>query len=173
MATHLRFGQKLPHFNPAALPQEYMPRMADAADENHPKHYLIPGKIFASADPVAITTIVGTGVTLCLHDPIKKIGGANHFTLPVQAEASCKALLETVLKLGAELHNLEAKIFGGSQPTVTFSNPSEWLGNRNVEAALKFLGERGIRLGNTETGGTHGRKLIFHTDDGKAWAQAL
>ena len=170
---HLRFGQKLPRFNPAVLPQEYMPRMADVADENHPKHYLIPGKIHASADPVAITTIVGTGVTLCLCDPKKKIGGACHFTLPAQAEASCKALLEAVVRLGAELHNLEAKVFGGSQPTVTFSNSTDWLGNRNVEAALKFLGERGIRLGETETGGTQGRKLIFQTDNGKAWAQQL
>lgn len=173
MTMPLRFGQKLPRFNPAVLPQEYMPRMTDVAEENHPKHYLIPGKIYSSADPVAITTIVGTGVTVCLCDPIKKIGGANHFTLPVHAEASNKALLEAVLKLGAEPHNLEAKIFGGSQPTVTFSNSTDWLGNRNVEAALKFLGERGIRLGETETGGTHGRKLVFQTDNGKAWAQAL
>ena len=173
MATHVRFGQNLPRFNPAVLPQEYMPRMAEVADENHPKHYLIPGKIFASADPVAITTIVGTGVTLCLCDPVKKIGGANHFLLPIQAEASCKALLESVIRLGAEAHNLQAKVFGGSQPTVTFSNSTDWLGNRNVEAALKFLGERGIRLGETETGGTQGRKLIFQTDDGKAWAQQL
>jgi len=48
-------------FNPAVLPQEYMPRIADVTDERHSKHYLIPGKVFVSAEPVAVSTIVGTG----------------------------------------------------------------------------------------------------------------
>ena len=45
---------KPPQFNPAVLPMEFRPRMAYVSDENHTKHYLIPGKIFASAQPFAI-----------------------------------------------------------------------------------------------------------------------
>jgi len=164
---------KLPRFNPAVLPMEYMPRTPHVTDEQHAKHYLIPGKIFASAEPVAITTILGSGVTLCLCDPQKGVGGANHFTMPLASDASSEALLQQLLALGASMHSLEAKIFGGSQPQITFGNSSEWLGNRNVEAALNFLGTRGIRLAEKEVGGTRGRKLIFQTDDGRAWAQQL
>ena len=164
---------KLPRFNPAALPMEYMPSIPHVADAKHAKHYLIPGKVFTSAEPVAITTILGSGVTLCLCDPQKRIGGANHFTMPVSADSSNEELLQRLLALGANFNSLEAKIFGGSQPQVTFGNSSEWLGNRNLEAALNFLGTRGIRLAEKEVGGTRGRKLIFQTDDGCAWAQQL
>jgi chemotaxis receptor (MCP) glutamine deamidase CheD len=31
----------------------------------------------------------------------------------------------------------------------------------------------GIRLVHSEVGGTHGRKLVFHTDDGQAWSEQL
>jgi len=31
----------------------------------------------------------------------------------------------------------------------------------------------GIRLVQSEVGGTHGRKLIFQTDDGRAWSEQI
>src|SRR5437588_8599411 len=130
---------KLPRFNPAVLPMEYMPSIAHVADAKHAKHYLIPGKVFTSVEPVAITTILGSGVTLCLCDPQKRIGGANHFTMPVSADSSNEELLQRLLALGANFNSLEANIFGGSQPQGTFGNSSEWLGNRNLEAAYKFI----------------------------------
>lgn len=166
-------NSKLTRFNPAILPMEYMPRIADVVDEQHAKHYLIPGKVFASADPFAITTILGSGMALCLCDPQKGIGGASHFNMPLGSDALNEALLQRVLTLGANLEALEAKIFGGSHPQVTFGNSNRWLGDRNVEAALDFLKTRGIRLAEKETGGVRGRKLIYQTDDGCAWAHQL
>lgn len=171
MATH--FNSKAPRFNPAVLPVEYMPRIADVADEQHAKHYLIPGRIFASATPVAITTITGSGAVLCLCDPQNRIGGANHFLTPLEAQASSESLLQKMLGLGANVRNLEGRVFGGSQPSVTFGNHRDWLGNRNVEAAVHFLGVHGIRVAEKEVGGTKGRKLVFQTDNGRTWSQQL
>ena len=51
----------------------------DASDDTHARHYLIPGKIFAAAQPFAISTIVGSGIALCLWDSERRVGGANHF----------------------------------------------------------------------------------------------
>lgn len=171
MATHV--NSRLPRFNPAVLPAEYISRVPDVADELHAKHYLIPGRIYASATPVSITTIVGSGATLCLCDSQNRIGGANHFLTPIEAQASSESLLQKMLSLGANVRNLEGRIFGGSQPSVTFGNSKDWLGNRNVEAVLHFLGVHQIRLAEKEVGGTHGRKLIFQTDSGRAWSQQL
>src|SRR5689334_7366361 len=171
MATHV--NSKVSRFNPAVLPVEYMPRIANVTDELHAKHYLIPGRIFASATPTAITTIAGSGVTLCLCDVQNRIGGANHFLTPVEAKASSEALLQKMLALGENVRNLEGGVFGGSQPTVTFGNTKDWLGNRNVEAALHFLRVHQIRLAEKELGGTSGRKLVFQTDNGRAWSQQL
>jgi chemotaxis protein CheD len=174
---------KTVRFNPAALPLEYIPKIADVTDSRHAKHYLIPGKIFVSADAVAVSTIVGTGVSVCLWDQVRRVGGINHFLLPTNAEgfldntkyadAANHSLLQELIQLGADPRSMEARVFGGSQPSVTFSSSTECLGDRNVQIALDFLGRRNIRLVEKEVGGTRGRKLIFQTDDGRTWNQQL
>src|SRR5215475_5920107 len=73
---------KMQAFNPAVLPMEYLPRIPYASDDKHTRHYLIPGKIFVAAQPFAISTIVGSGVALCLWDSAQCIGGVNHYMLP-------------------------------------------------------------------------------------------
>jgi chemotaxis protein CheD len=175
--------KKTQSFNPAVLPMEYLPRIMGASDDKHARHYLIPGKIFAAAQPFAISTIVGSGVALCLWDSAHRIGGANHFMLPEGPEDSENAaryanvanpaLLRRMLELGAELKSLQARIFGGSLPGVSFGNGGDRLGDRNVQAVTHFLNMNGIRILQSEVGGTQGRKLLFHTDDGKAWSDQL
>jgi chemotaxis protein CheD len=170
-------------FNPAVLPMEYLPRIMGASDDKHARHYLIPGKIFAAAQPFAISTILGSGVALCLWDSVHCIGGANHFMLPEgpadsenatrYANVANPALLQRMLELGAERKALEARIFGGSLPAVTFGNSGDRLGDRNVQAVTHFLSMNGIRLVQSEVGGTSGRKLVFHTDDGRTWSDQL
>lgn len=170
-------------FNPAVLPMEYLPRIPYASDEKHARLYLIPGKIFAAAQPFAISTIVGSGVALCLWDSVQHIGGANHFMLPEgpddnenatrYANIANPALLQRLQDLGATAKTLEAKIFGGSLPNVTFGNGEGHLGDRNVEAVTRFLEVNGIRLVQSDVGGTRGRKVIFQTDDGRTWTEQL
>jgi chemotaxis protein CheD len=179
----MTFKPKTHSFNPAVLPMEYLPRVLDASDDKHARHYLIPGKIFAAAQPFAISTIVGSGIALCLWDSEHRIGGANHFILPEGPEDSVNAtryanvanpaLLKRMIDLGAQLNFLEARIFGGSLPAVTFSSGGDCLGERNVQAVTHFLKINSIRLVQSEVGGTHGRKLVFHTDDGRAWSDQL
>lgn len=179
----MNFRPKAPQFNPAVLPMEYLPRIAYVSDDKHTKHYLIPGKIFASAQPFAISSIVGSGIALCLWDSVSKIGGANHFLLPEgpennenaarYANVANPALLQRMLDLGADRKGLEARMFGGSLPGISFGGEGERLGDRNVQAANHFLRLNGIRVLQSEVGGTHGRKLVFHTDDGKAWWEEL
>ena len=179
----MTFRPRNSQFNPAVLPMEYLPRIANASDDKHTKHYLIPGKIFAAAQPFAITSIVGSGVVVCLWDSVSKIGGANHFMLPEgpedaenatrYANVANPALLERVLTLGGDRKSLEAKLFGGSLPGVSFGETGERLGDRNVHAATHFLNMSGIRVVHTEVGGTHGRKLVFQTDDGQVWCEEL
>jgi len=179
----MNFKPKTQSFNPAVLPMEYLPRVLDASDDKHARHYLIPGKIFAAAQPFAISTIVGSGVALCLWDSEHRVGGANHFILPEGPEDSVNAtryanvanpaLLQRMVDLGARLNFMEARIFGGSLPGVTFSTGGDCLGDRNVQAVTHFLKMNGIRVIQSEVGGTKGRKLVFQTDDGRAWSEPL
>ena len=165
------------------LPLEYRPRLAEASDTKHARHYLLPGKVFASAEPAAVTTIVGSSVALCMWDAVSGCGGAVHFLMSEApqddqgntkyADAAGETLYKMLLEVGATPRGLEAKIFGGLQPAVKFENAPSCLGNRNVEAILKFLAAKGIRLAGKEVGGNAGRKVIFHTDDGCTWSEAL
>ena len=174
---------KLPKSYLPVLPLDYAPQLAGVTDEKHPKHYLIAGKIFASSQPVAVTTIVGSGVAICLWDSESGVGGVDHFLLPEAppddlanskyGSAANQMLLRQVLHLGASVNCLKAKVFGGIQPAVKFGNSSQCLGSRNVEIALKFLSERGIRIVEKQVGGTQGCKLVFQTDDGCSWLQPL
>jgi len=162
---------------------EYRPRLPFVIDDKHTHHYLIPGKVFAAAQPFLISTIVGSGVVLCLWDSARRIGGANHFMLPEGAEDTAgetrygnvanPALLQRLLDLGANLKTLEAKIFGGSLPIATFGNGEGHLGDHNVQVVTHFLALKKIRLTLSEVGGTRGRKVIFQTDDGRAWVEQL
>ena len=168
---------------PAALPLEYYPRPAGVSDIRHGRHYLIPGQIFASPQPFAVTTIVGSGCALCLWDPTTGVGGVCHFVFPDGAgneldpgrygSQAAATLRQRLLDLGADPSQLQAKLYGGAQAKVTFGNTRECLGHRNVKLAIHFLQEREIRLVESEVGGTQGRKLVFQTDDGSAWSQQL
>ena len=179
----MTFKRKAQVFNPAVLPMEYLPRILGTDDQKHTRHYLMPGKIFAAAQPFAISTIIGSGVALCLWDSARRIGGANHFMLPEGPEESENgtryanianaALLQRMLDLGASIKTLKARIFGGSLPGVTFSSGGDCVGERNVHAVRHFLKLNGIDILQSEVGGTRGRKLVFHTDDGEAWSVQL
>ena len=166
-----------------ALPLEYYPRLAEKSDVLRGRHYLIPGQIFASPQPFAVTTIVGSGCALCLWDPSTGIGGVCQFIFPEGPEdeldpgrygnQATGTLLQRLLDLGADPGEVQAKLYGGAHPKLTFGNTRECLGHRNVKAAIHFLKEEDIHLVESEVGGTQGRKLVFQTNDGQAWSQQL
>ena len=107
----------------------------------------------------------------------------NHFMLPEgpennqnadrYASIANPALLQQMLDSGAEVKSLQAKIFGGSLPNVDLRMENDHLGDRNVQVAKEFLKSNRIKIVHSEVGGNRGRKLIFHTDDGRTWSEQL
>jgi chemotaxis protein CheD len=145
--------------------------------------YLLPGQFHVSAEPCQIKTILGSCVSICLWDSRRAVGGMNHFLLPSSGEGqpvslrfgdmATAALLEKLLWVGGRVENLTAKVFGGA---AIFQNQNRYavsLGARNVAAALELLKNAGIPVVAQQTGGSHGRKLIFNTDDGAAWSKRV
>ncbi|SPF34720.1 putative chemoreceptor glutamine deamidase CheD 1 [Candidatus Sulfotelmatobacter kueseliae] len=145
--------------------------------------YLLPGEFHASAEPCQIRTILGSCVSICLWDVSHLAGGMNHFLLPASREGepaslrfgdlATKALLEKVLRLGCRLPNLRAKIFGGGSMFLNSNRRAISLGEQNVAAALALMKNARIPVSVQETGGTHGRKVVFNTDDGTAWCRRI
>jgi chemotaxis protein CheD len=168
-------SQNVEKFNPAALPADAMKGFEhDEPLTALPKHFLYPGQMFVSKEPIVITTILGSCAALCLWDCRKKIGGMNHYLLPEGTDSGPNrlrygnvanpALLNELLGLGCEIKNMQAKIFGGSSAFA--ANPLQSVGTRNVQLGEEFLRGVGIRLVAKEASGKHGRKLFFQTHDG-------
>lgn len=171
------------------------PRLAPAAGEGAPEEprtgpsraldqvYVYPGQLYASDRPCAISTILGTCVSVCLWDPTSRIGGLNHYLLPFPAaerdtsprfgSTAIDQLLEKVLALGAKRRALAAKVFGGMTSLFAVSAGRPDLGAGNVALALERLEAERIPVLARDVGGERGRKLVFHLDDGSVWVRTL
>jgi len=110
------------------------------------------------------------------------VGGMNHYLLPlpVQRERSPRfgnvaiaELLRAVLDRGARRDRLQAKVFGGACVIEVFRGSGRHLGEDNVQLALRTLEAERIPVADHDVGGTRGRKVIFHADDGSAWVRCL
>ena len=143
--------------------------------------YLHAGQLATSSAPTAITTVLGSCVAVCLHDPTTGIGGMNHFLLPhpVGREHSPRfgnvavpQLVEAVVREGAARASLVAKVFGGASVIGAFRGGRN-LGQENVELALRLLAEARIPVLDHDVGGPRGRKVVFIADEGTAWVRQL
>ncbi|MGB4314045.1 MAG: chemotaxis protein CheD [bacterium] len=135
----------------------------------------------ARAPAILMTIGLGSCVGVTLYDPVIKLGGLAHIVLPYQrmgsadgkpgkyADRAIAFLLEELISRGAVKQRLEAKLAGGAQMFANKgSETSEILkvGQRNVEAARKILGEIGIKIVAADTGGNYGRTIELETETG-------
>jgi chemotaxis protein CheD len=145
--------------------------------------FLQPGQVAAFAHPAALTTILGSCVSVCLWDARRGQGGMNHFLLPDWAgeldssarygDVAVEQLLGKLAALGSPAKDLQAKLFGGACVLEPFRERKRHLGLQNVDAAKRILAEARIEIVAEDTGGDRGRKLVFNTDDGSAFVRRL
>jgi len=138
------------------------------------RHYLYPGALFAHREPHLVTTVLGSCVSVCLWDSAARVGGINHYLLPLwngdglptpkYGNIAIVKLIEKIRALGAE-GRLVAKVFGGAS---MWENTEGLLaiGQRNIELANDLLDQHRIPVVGRDLGGPAGRKIIFNTGDG-------
>ncbi len=138
-------------------------------------HYLHPGNLFVHHSPHIVTTILGSCVAVCLWDPILKMGGLNHYMLPLWngeglpvprfGNVAIKKLIEKMEMLGSNKKHLKAKVFGGSTIHEATSGLLN-VGERNIIIAKDMLAEERIPIISSDLGGSRGRRLLFNTGNG-------
>ena len=158
-------------------------RALRARAEEPATRYLHPGEVATSAQPLALSTVLGSCVGVCLFDAERGVGGMNHFLLPDSAghargsarfgDLAMAQLLAEVLAAGGRREWLAARVYGGACVLSAFCAGSRHLGERNVEVALDFLDARAIPVLECDTGGRRGRRLVFHTHTGAAQARRI
>lgn len=129
--------------------------------------YLTQGDHVVSDDPLAvISTLLGSCVSVCLWDTGARVGGMNHFLLPDAAGGgrsrsfgahAMEALINDLLKRGADRGRLRAKVFGGASVVQGLSD----VGAKNVAFAESYLSLERIPCEASSTGGRQARQIHF------------
>ncbi|MEM6386756.1 MAG: chemotaxis protein CheD [Pseudomonadota bacterium] len=129
--------------------------------------YISQGQHAVGKDPdLEVSTILGSCISICLWDPVARVGGMNHLLLPAVKQENEKLsagaldmdlLINEMMPLGAERPRLRAKIFGGS----SMLNGRTDIGKRNAEFARSYLANEGIPCDAEDVGGTKARRLKY------------
>ncbi|MBU9455632.1 chemoreceptor glutamine deamidase CheD [Burkholderia multivorans] len=156
--------------------------------DNHfglPGVKLLPNEFYTTADDMVLTTVLGSCVAACLHDPFAGIGGMNHFMLPDDgADAGAPAsesmrygayamevLINELIKAGARRERFEAKVFGGAAVLAGMTTIN--IGDRNADFVRRYLALERIRITAEDLQGVHPRKVAFMPHTGRAMVKKL
>ena len=137
---------------------------------------VIQGEFCVSDDPdVVMTTLLGSCIAACMHDPVAQIGGMNHFLLPSDESNDARTkgdryvvhlmelLVNGMMKRGARKDRLQAKLFGGAMVVQGLSD----IGAKNASFAERFLEAESIPIVAASLGGTRGRRLQYWPVSGR------
>ncbi|WP_298675642.1 chemotaxis protein CheD [uncultured Sphingomonas sp.] len=140
---------------------------------------IVQGEHRAVAEPgVMLSTLLGSCVAACLHDPVARVGGMNHFLLgepaanqrlsmPEMARYGVHAmelLINAMMALGAQRANLQAHLYGGANMVAGLAE----IGTSNAAFARRFMAAEGIQVSHADLGGNRARKVEFLAHDGRS-----
>jgi chemotaxis protein CheD len=185
MNTALRTERPEP---PAMLPEfAHMQRFWDP-QLAHWNVKILPGEYYVSRSEEAISTVLGSCISACVRDPIRNVGGMNHFMLPEDASTgpnnwldpaiglatrygsyAMESLINDLLKLGATRDRLEIKVFGGGRVLSGMTD----VGARNISFIRSFLDLEGYRITAEDLGGTQPRKVVYFPTSGRVKLRRL
>ena len=149
--------------------------------------FLKPGQIMVSSEPLLVTTLLGSCVSVTMFSQRLQLGGICHAQLPGGGDppgaerqkhpgkfvdCAIREMLGRLLAQGALRGELEVKLFGGSDMFDSRGRLRS-VGRQNTEMALRILEREGVRVSNQDLGGERGRKIIFHTHTGAVFLKRL
>lgn len=120
-----------------------------------------------------MVTVLGSCVAVCVHDPVTKISGMNHFLLPgdIFTQASPKYgifameyMINEVLKRGGLKTRLQVKVFGGAK---VLPNSSIDVGDKNIQFIKSYIQDEELQLVSSDLGADYARRIHFCGDTGK------
>ena len=130
-----------------------------------------------------LKTILGSCVGIILRDPERRVSGLAHVMLPERhrgddatgkyADTAIPALLARLAVSGGRRFALQAFVIGGARMFPMGGEPLSSIGDQNVAAARRILGESGIPIVFEDTGGTTGRTVVFDNATGQVTVKTL
>jgi chemotaxis protein CheD len=149
---------------------------------------ILPGEYYVTRGEEAISTVLGSCISACIRDPLKNVGGMNHFMLPEDASTgpnnwldpaiglatrygsyAMESLINDLLKLGATRERLEIKVFGGGRVLSGITD----VGARNIAFVRSYLQLEEYRIVAEDLGGTQPRKVVYFPATGRVRVRRL
>jgi chemotaxis protein CheD len=149
---------------------------------------ILPGEYYVTHSNEAISTVLGSCISACVRDPVRNVGGMNHFMLPEDASTgpnnwldpavglatrygsyAMESLVNDLLKLGATRERLEIKVFGGGRVLSGMTD----VGARNIDFVRSYIQLEGYRIAAEDLGGTQPRKVIYFPASGRVKMRRL
>lgn len=148
---------------------------------------LLPGEFYVSRQDEVVTTVLGSCVSACIHDPVARVGGMNHFMLPQPGadgghwvgtavgrlarygSDAMERLVNGVLQAGGLRERLRIKIFGGGCVLAGMTD----IGRRNIGFVRGYLAAEGLPLAAEDVGGVRPRRIRFYPQSGRTQVRRL
>jgi len=149
---------------------------------------ILPGEYYVTINSEAVATVLGSCVSACIRDRVTKVGGMNHFMLPVEASSSSGSwkstgagaatrygnfamehMINDILKNGGSRENLEVKVFGGGKILAQMTD----IGMRNINFVRDYIKTEGLQLLTEDLGDIYPRKVIYFPETGKVKVKKL
>jgi chemotaxis protein CheD len=147
------------------------------------KIYLKPGELVIAEEPVMVTTVLGscisvtmfhpgTGAATICHGMLPSGGKSNSFKY---VDSSVRHMVSFFDRLKISREELQVKLFGGADmfSCTQQSVRSLTVGWQNITVANRCLEEYGLMPTASDVGGKKGRKLIFKTDSGVVFIKKM
>jgi len=149
---------------------------------------VLPGEFYVTTRDEEIVTVLGSCVAACIRDRVTRVGGMNHFMLPVITDQrlrderqeiigastrygnyAMEHLINTILQYGGQRGNLEVKVFGGGRVMAAMTD----VGQSNIRFVLDYLETERIPIVSSDLGDIYPRKVVFYPDTGRVRVKKL
>jgi chemotaxis protein CheD len=143
---------------------------------------ILPGEYFVTRSDEIITTVLGSCISACIRDPVRRVGGMNHFMLPEDmtqgssnwldpsvglatryGSFAMESLINDLMKLGARRDRLEVKLAGGGRILASMTD----VGERNIQFARNWLSLEGLKVAGEDVGDSYPRRIQYFPATGR------
>lgn len=149
---------------------------------------LLPGEYYVTRNGELVTTVLGSCVSACVRDARLRIGGMNHFMLPLDGSQGTSAwgaaasaatrygnvamerLINDIFKLGGRREDLELKLVGGGRVLAEMTTD---IGARNIAFVREYVHDEGFKVLGEDLGDVFARKVVYFPESGRIRVRKL
>lgn len=145
--------------------------------------FLKPGEVIISADPVMVSTVLGSCVAVTMYSTRHRCGAICHGMYPhnpnqdnnlLYVDTAVRYIYRKMQENGSR-EDLVVKLFGGAQVLAESAQLEnrKMVGELNVIEARKILSQLGLSVARFDVGGTWGRKVLFSIKTGDVYMRKI